>query len=270
MGLLLLAGTFATVVSANHAWGKYHWNKSTEDTKTSPLILVDNLDTSNWKNALSIASSDWNNSVLLNAVTSGTSNTNCDPTSGQVEICNGQYGENGWLGIASIWATRGKSNHIVQGVVKVNDTYFNMQQYDTQSWRDYVICQEVGHTFGLGHQDEDFNNSNLGTCMDYTSDPDGSTNQFDNLQPNDHDFDMMAEIYAHLNSTSDGDDDGGNGKGNNGGRKGKPSGVGANINLNDSSEWGRAIKQDAQGKDSLFERTLPNGQVLITHVIWAE
>ncbi len=272
ISLLFLAGSFAVVVNASHSWGRYHWNKSTDDTIANPLILGDNLNTTNWDGALSIASTDWNDSVLRNEVALGTNNTNCDPTSGQVEVCNGEYGQIGWLGIASIWVTRGRSGHIVQGVVKVNDTYFNMAQYDSQAWRDYVICQEVGHTFGLGHQDEDFYNANLGTCMDYTSDPDGTlVGQSDNRRPNQHDYDMMTEIYAHLNSTDDGGGPGkGNGGGNgNGGGRGKPSDVGQSINLNDPSEWGQAVKQDAQGNDSLFERTLPNGQVLITHVIWA-
>ena len=48
----------------------------------------------------------------------------------------------------------------------------------------------------------------------------------------------------------------------------KPKKAGPNIDLNNPSEWGRAIKQDAQGKNSLFERDLGNGQVLITHVFW--
>jgi hypothetical protein len=51
------------------------------------------------------------------------------------------------------------------------------------------MCQEVGHTFRLDHQDEKFNNVNLGTCMDYTSDPDGSLNgELSNLHPNAHDY----------------------------------------------------------------------------------
>ncbi len=37
------------------------------------------------------------------------------------------------------------------------------------------MCQEIGHDFGLDHQDENFNNPNLGTCMDYTNDPLGAT-----------------------------------------------------------------------------------------------
>jgi hypothetical protein len=40
----------------------------------------------------------------------------------------------------------------------VNDTYFNTPKYDTSAWRNLVMCQEVGHTLGLDHQDEDFDN----------------------------------------------------------------------------------------------------------------
>jgi hypothetical protein len=125
------------------------------------------------------------------------------------------------------------------------------------------MCQEVGHEFGLDHQDENFTNTNLGTCMDYTNDP------LVNQHPNQHDYDTMTEMYAHLNETDGGSGGPGNGNGGgNGNGKGKPSGVGANIDLNDPSSWGQAIKQDAQGNNSVFERDLGNGQILITHVIW--
>ena len=60
-----------------------------------------------------------------------------------------------------------------KAVAKMNDTYHDAAPYNRDGWRDMVMCQEVGHTFGLGHQDENFSNGNLGTCMDYTSDPDG-------------------------------------------------------------------------------------------------
>ena len=52
---------------------------------------------------------------------------------------------------------------------EVNDTYFNTAKYNTPVWRNLVMCQEVGHTLGLDHQDEIFDNVNLGTCMDYTN-----------------------------------------------------------------------------------------------------
>jgi len=262
--LLALFGLFmlnVPAVFANHLWGKYHWNLSTANTLVNPLKIGDNLTTANWKSSLLGASVDWNLSVLKNQITSGTSNANCDPTLGRVEVCNSAYGNNGWLGIAQVWAYRGKDAHIAQGVVKLNDTYFNMPEYSTSSWRNLVTCQEVGHTFGLGHQDENFSNANLGTCMDYTSDPDGSIlGQLNNEHPNSHDYEMLAQIYAHVNSTST--KPGGGGKGN------KSAGVGANIDLNSPSAWGTAVKHDAQGKASLYKRDLGDGLVLITHVTW--
>ena len=38
---------------------------------------------------------------------------------------------------------------------KLNDAYFGSGSiYDTPIWRASVTCQEIGHTFGLDHQDE--------------------------------------------------------------------------------------------------------------------
>jgi len=276
MAVVLFLAVSVVVVEANNKWKKYHWNLSTEDSTVNPLKLGDNLTSLAWDSSLAGASFDWNDSVLKNQVVAGT-NTACDPVLGGVEICNDSYGDNNWLGIAQIWVYRGKGSHIAQALVKVNDTYFNTPQYDTQSWRNFVMCQEVGHTFGLDHQDENFSNANLGTCMDYTNDPDGTIfNQLDNQHPNLHDYDTMTEIYAHLNGTDDGGNEGGKpdkcspwpscknnqGKGN--------LGISANINLNDPSAWGQAIRQDARGNNSLFERNLGNGLVLITYVIWVE
>jgi hypothetical protein len=74
----------------------------------------------------------------------------------------------------------------------MNDTY---EAGRSAAEHQGVMCQEVGHDFGLDHQDTNFNNPNLGTCMDYTRD--WSTNQ----HPNQHDYDQLATIYA---SHSDG------------------------------------------------------------------
>ena len=266
--VICITGTYALVANADNAWKKYHWDKSTADSLDYPLALGNNLtplQDSIWDSSLLSSSDDWNKSVLLNRIVAGTGKDNCGPVAGGVEVCNGNYKNNGWLGIAYIWATRGKSNHIVQAVVKLNDYYF-VGNRDHVDWRDYVMCQEIGHTFGLDHQDTNFTNANLGTCMDYTNDPDGTNLDTNNTAPNDHDYDMMTEIYAHLNSTDSGDDDG---KGKGGGKKSKNAGDGAAIDLNNPSAWGQAIGQDASGQNNLFERNLSNGQVLVTHVLWA-
>ena len=265
--VLFLAVFFvAGSAAASHSWSKYHWDISTDDSIVSPLVLENNLTTSEWNSSLAGASSDWNVSVLKNQTVLG-NNTACDPVLGQVGVCNGVYGNTGWLGIAQIWAYRGRDGHIAQALVKVNDTYFNEATYNTSAWRNSVMCQEVGHTFGLSHQDEDFNNANLGSCMDYTGDPDGTLfGQLDNQHPNQHDYDELTAKYGHLNGVIDEKPD----KGKGGGNGKKPKGRGADIDLNNPSAWGTAVRQDARGNDSLFERDLGNGQVLITHVIWIE
>ncbi len=217
------------VASASNSWSKYHWNISTAQSADTPLALGNNLTTDDWNTSLGVASSDWNASVLKNGITAG-SGTGCDPVLGGVEVCNALYGENGWLGIAQVWVYRGRDGHIAQALVKVNDTYFDQPQYDNQSGRDYVVCQEVGHTFGLSHQDEAFDNANLDSCMDYTDDPDGTISaQLDNRNPNQHDLDVMYEKYGHLNGVSDGGNGGGKGNngGGNGGGKGNNGGGGA-------------------------------------------
>jgi hypothetical protein len=266
---IFITGSYVLVANAGHAWGKYHWDISTADSISAPLALRDNL-TSPWGSSLVNSSADWKHSLLQNGIVFGTGNDNCGPVPGGVEVCNDHYGDNGWLGIASVWATRGRSNHITQAVVKVNDTYFDTPTYNSAAWRDFVMCQEIGHTFGLDHQDVVFSNPNLGTCMDYTNDPDGTVyTRADSRSPNDHDYDMMVEIYTHLNSTDSGDDDGGGGKGKGGGKKPKKAGEAGAIDLNNPSAWGQAISQDAAGRNNLFERNLANGQVLVTHVLWA-
>lgn len=122
-----------------------------------------------WDSSLSGASSDWSLSrVLETVVVAGRSSVRrCSATTGRVEVCNAKYGKNGWLGLASVWAS---NSHITQGTVKLNDTYFNTATYNTPAWRNSMMCQEIGHTLGLGHNDEDFGTTN-GTCMDYSNDP---------------------------------------------------------------------------------------------------
>ena len=126
----------------------------------------------------------------------------------------------------------------------MNDTYFNTSAYNTTAWRNLVSCQEVGHTFGLDHQDENFDNANLGTCMDYTSNP--GTNQ----HPNQHDYAELEIIYGHLDSTTT---------------------VGSIVNGSAAaSGWGRLVSSSASSHSSIYRLDLGNGQSVLTHVIWAQ
>ncbi len=170
----------------------------------------------------------------------------CRPTAGRIEVCAAKYGRNGWLGVARIWLT---GDHINQAITKVNDSYFTTATYDTPAWRAMVMCQEIGHDFGLDHQDEAFDNPNLGSCMDYTNDP--ATNQ----HPNTHDYDQLEAIYAHLDGTS------------------TVGGTSAAENAGDgsdaaNSEWGRLTSSSNGVKKFVLE--LGHGQRIITVVITAD
>jgi hypothetical protein len=257
---ILLTALSATT-SADHSWGTYHWARM---GNPFTLDLGDNV-SAVWDASLNTASADWSQSRVLNTVVVAgrARNKQCRPQAGRVEVCNSAYGNNGWLGIAQIWAS---GTHITQGSVKMNDTYFNTPQYNTAAWRALVVCQEIGHTFGLDHQDEDFSNPNLGTCMDYTNDP--TTNQ----HPNAHDYQQLETIYAHLDSSTTVGADVPRGNGAETGVE-TTSGVAApqgDIDLNQPSEWGRLRKSSHGGRTQTFERELGNGRRVFTFVIWAQ
>ncbi len=250
LAAVAMGATFAaaavsiSTAGASHSWGGYHWART---SNPFTLKLSDNV-SSNWDAYLRTTSTDWSASTVLDtAVVTGTANPkNCRPASGRVEVCNASYGNNGRLGVAQIWLSGG---HITQGTVRLNDTYFKTAAYNTPAWRNLVMCQEVGHTLGLDHQDEIFDNPNLGTCMDYTRDP--STNQ----HPNQHDYDQLALIYAHLDTTTT--------------VSGAAAAKGA-AGLDEPGQWGRAVRSSASGRAVLYERDLGAGQKVVTFVTWAD
>ena len=179
---------FAVPAEANHSWGGYHWARTSNPFN---LALGNNV-TSQWTTALNTAATDWSTSTVLDATVVAGTSTNpkrCSPPNGRVEVCNAKYGNNGWLGVAGIYLSSG---HITAGYVKLNDTYFSTARYNTPAWRALVTCQEIGHTLGLDHQDENFSNANLDTCMDYTNNPES------NQHPNQHDYDELVAIYNHF------------------------------------------------------------------------
>jgi hypothetical protein len=248
---MLVAAMYAilmlpTVSMATHSWGKYHWARI-----SNPFtVQLGDTVTSVWDDYLVTSSNLWTDSTVLDTLIvngNGTVPRKCSPKSGKVEICNEKYGQNGWLGIASVWTN---GDHIVQGTVKMNDTYYAMARYNTPAWRNLVMCQEIGHTFGLAHQDENFSNANLNTCMDYTNLPES------NQSPNAHDYEMLKTIYGHsdsfttLLSTSGAQ-------------------AGSDIDTNNPKNWGQAVKANQAGEAIMFRRDLGHDNEMWTFVFWA-
>lgn len=259
VALLSCAALLTGPAIANHSWGSYHWGRTSNPLKLNVIDAV----TSQWDASLDGAISDWDQSTVL-ALTeeagTGINAKKCTAVTGKVLVCNAAYGQRGWLGIATIWAS---GNHITKATTKLNDSYHNNPPYNTSAWRNFVTCQEIGHDFGLDHQDENFNNANLGTCMDYTSDP--STNQ----HPNQHDYQQLSTIYQHLDSI----DTSATQQTNFGMRVPGQAPIaprGLNDEAGDSpAEWGRAIGTDGQGRPNLFVQDLGGGMRKFTHVYWA-
>ena len=268
MGRLLSAvivclgfGAFFSVAHADHSWtdssGRpYHWART-----ANPLTLKlgDNVSAA-WDGYLNDAVSDWHQSTVLDIteVAGGTRPKPCKPTAGRVEVCNAQYGNNGWLGIAQIWIS---VDHITQAITKTNDTYFSTGKYNTPAWRQFVMCQEIGHTFGLDHQDEDFSNTNLGSCMDYTSDPGGEKLGSSNMKPNPHDFEQLAIIYKHTDSTTSASQASP--------RDAAPPAMN-DIDFEGPGQWGKLVRSTHGGRLQRYELDFGGGHKIFTFVIWAD
>jgi hypothetical protein len=257
-----------TVTTEQHNWGTYHWAR-TKNPFT--LNLGDNV-TSDWDSYLKTAAglptpysgNDWSDSTVLDApVVSGNVSSRdlkrkkCPYTLGRAEVCNAAYGTTGWSGLAQIWLSSG---HIVAGVTKMNDTYISR----TDGWkRNHVMCQEVGHIFGLGHTSE--NGTSQQTCMDYSSSQDSQW-------PNQHDYEELRAIYdptftptwadptaplaGHTDSTS-----------TVGTSSASKLPAGANRDKYDTRDkWGPLKHLDEAGKHAVFEREFSDGTMLVTFI----
>ena len=247
--LVAASAALPLTATASHSWGGYHWART---SNPFTLKLGDNL-SPGWDSYLGTTSSDWSKSTVLDTtIVAGSANPkNCRASAGRIEVCNSSYGKTGWLGVAQVWVS---GLHITQATVKVNDTYFNTATYNTTAWRNLVMCQEVGHTLGLDHQDTIFGNGNLGTCMDYTNLPD--TNQ----HPNQHDYDELVIIYGPLDSSTSVGQTMFSGM--------MPPGL-SDTDFSIPAQWGTKIRVTNRGWTELYEFDLGHGQKVFTFVIRA-
>jgi hypothetical protein len=245
--VLIALIAFPLAASASHSWGGYHWART---SNPFTLKLGDNVSGA-WDAMLVTASSDWTKSTVMDTtiVAGGTAPKSCRPTAGRVEVCNASYGNTGWLGVAQIWLSSG---HISQGTVKNNDYFFGSStyQYNNTAEMQHVICQEIGHTFGLDHQSTDGSSQN--SCMDYYHNTSASDTK--STHPNQHDYDELATIYAHLDSST---------------TIGSMPAAMASGDFSTPSSWGRLVSQSRDGHSSTYERDFGNGFKVVTLVIWA-
>ena len=94
--------------------------------------------------------------------------------------------------------------------------------------------------------------------MDYFSNTGGNAGSTLSTHPNQHDYDMLATIYLHLDSTT---------------TISATSTLPNGMTLPDFSEpgnWGRLVSRSANGKSEEYELDFGNGNKILTHVFWSD
>ena len=267
-----VAITVSTPAGATQ-WGNYHW------ATTNGILAVrvnSSITPDVWGSSVGGAIADWGTGAVsfnipdhltLNPQVSTADRRKCSPVSSQILVCNYSYGYRGWLGIANIWTS---GDHILQATTRLNDSYFALGTYNKPEWRNMVACQEIGHDFGLDHQDTINTNANLGSCMDYTDNPRPPSPALNNEHPNAEDFSSLNSVgmYGHFDATSTATLAAAATKfGIRVVGQAAPSTGDAPGGLS-AAEWGTPIHRDAKGRADTFVRELGAGRKLLTHVFW--
>ena len=272
VALFALSLLVALPVFASHAWSNYHWGRSGAE---APITIYRSLTVttySNWPDHLqksvfgdpanpnSANRRGWNDSSVLalsivSSATDSTTRYNCTAPTGAVRVCNYSYGSTGWAGLAQVWPD--SAGHIQRANSKMNDSY--MGSTSNNPWRRHVMCQEVGHDFGLGHTST--NGSSQNTCMDYYRNT--SNSDWTSTGPNQHDFDQLIMQHhasaafspatqAFVSSLRD------------------PGPI-DDIDMNAPWNWGTPVAWDGEGRPVafVFDRSPENGDEVLTRVVWA-
>lgn len=169
----------------------YAWDfKKDEGLKLNVINAL----TEDWHSYFDQAIIDWENGspdVITLETSVIDADPDCTPVSNKMKVCNRDYGETGWEGINEI-LTQGRT--IVSSVAKMNEFYLSRDKLTEKNEfvkRQYTMCHEIGHGYGLPHLDENFQNADLNSCMDYSSRPEN------NQVPNAQDYENLNILYGN-------------------------------------------------------------------------
>ena len=139
---------------ADHAWlvdGRpVHWASTVEPAQ---IDLGDNLDDPEWDSLRFVPPLVWSSTTLSSGGLGPSpyllvSTRTGGLASNEVEMYDGFYGANEWVGQATLYSIDSEG-HIGRATIQLNRSYSL-----TQGQKHAAINHEVGHTLGLAHDDE--------------------------------------------------------------------------------------------------------------------
>ncbi len=170
-----------------------HWPSQTRPVK----ISIDDQLSPVYSQFIPRALRDWNQAAPIVVTQDGSDSI-------KVSIQNCDFGETGWVGVTQVNLN---GNKIISAPVYINDHWMKTASYNNHIQQQYVVSHELGHSFGLDHQDVEFCNPNTGSVMDYaysivggTQNCDGQSVNFgiSNEHPNPNDIKALTDAYANI------------------------------------------------------------------------
>lgn len=181
---LLVAGPLVAGAGASSQFNGARWETNGRGLSLELGSELDN----GWDSYLNRSANEWSQSRDVNLRVAGSGGNTCQMERGRVEVCNGTYRNDRWLGltIADIDGNR----NIYRALVLMNDYYFDQNSYDRSDAKRHTMCQEVGHAMGLDHRYSK-------TCM---NDREIFGRAYDS--PSNADYDRLADLYDGRNRSA--------------------------------------------------------------------